>query len=262
MSAVLGWASWRGGALLVALALAGCATDQAKIEKALLADRNPAAHSSTAASQYVVECPDRVEVSVEGDPTWTVPCEIGADGRIDLPEVGRVRVGEQTVGDAARSIARALRVPVNRVHVRVTDYRSQQIFIYGEVAGVQRAVAYRGPETVTEILQRAGGIAPGAAPGNIQVLRGHIADGRAPEVFPIDLEAIVLKNDQQTNIRIEPFDQIYIGESRRGVVQKCMPPLLQPLYQKLMGLSRGQSSNQPAAQGQPSPAPSGPPAKP
>jgi protein involved in polysaccharide export with SLBB domain len=257
MSAGQGWASWRGSALLVALALAGCASDQAKLEKALLADRNPAAHSSTAASQYVVECPDRLEVSLEGTPSWTVPCEIGADGRIGLPEVGRVRVAEQTVGDAARSIARALRVPVNRIQVRVMEYRSQQIFIYGELAGVQRAVGYRGPETVMEVLQRAGGIAPGAAPGNIQVLRGHIADGRAPEVFPIDLEAIVLKNDQQTNIRIEPFDQIYIGESRRGVVHKCMPPWLQPLYQKITGLSRNQST-----QGQPSPSQPGPPTKP
>jgi protein involved in polysaccharide export with SLBB domain len=188
-------------------------------------------------------------VTITGPGGHTVPGEIGPDGWLDLPEAGRVRVAGQTPSEVGRTIARALRVPANRIHVRVLDYRSQQIFIYGELAGVQRAVAYRGPETLLEVLQRAGGITPGAAPGNIQVLRSHIAEGRAPEVFPIDLEAIVLQNDQQTNIRIEPFDQIYIGESRRGVLQKCCPPWMRPAYEKLVGLSR----NGTGAQGQTTP---------
>jgi protein involved in polysaccharide export with SLBB domain len=248
----------RAAALVAALLLAGCAANQVRLEKALLSDRNPAAHSPTALNHYVIECPDQLAVELAGG--WSVQGPVQADGRIALPDSPPVRVAGQTLGDAARSIARALRVPANRVRVRVLEFRSQQIFVYGEVGGVQRAVAYRGPETVLEVLQRVGGISPGAAPGNIQVLRGNIADGKAPEVFPIDLEAIVLKNDQQTNIRVEPFDQIYIGESRRGVVEKCLPPWLRPLYQRLTGMSR--PSGKPAPQPTPGvgiPAPPTPP---
>jgi protein involved in polysaccharide export with SLBB domain len=120
--------------------------------------------------------------------------------------------------------------------VSVAAYRSQQVYLIGAVSGEQRAAPYQGPETVLDLLQRVGGLSAGAAPGDVQIVRAHVADGGAPEVFTVDLEAIVRKKNQETNIRLEPFDQVYIGESRSCRLSSCVPPWLRPLYETLCGM--------------------------
>jgi hypothetical protein len=88
------------------------------------------------------------------------------------------------------------------------------------------------------MLQRVGGITSGAAPTNIQVVRAHVADGKPPDVFQVDLEAILEKNDQETNVKLQPFDQVYVGQSRTSCIKKCLPPWMRPLYGRVFGLSR------------------------
>src|SRR5262249_10600175 len=72
----------------------------------------------------------------------------------------------------------------------------------------------------------------------IQVVRAHVADGKPPEVFDVDLEAIMDKNDQETNIKLQPFDQVYVGQSNSLRIKKCLPPWLRPLYGRIFGLTR------------------------
>jgi protein involved in polysaccharide export with SLBB domain len=124
------------------------------------------------------------------------------------------------------------------VHVRIAEFRSQQLFLVGQVVGLQRAVPYQGPETVLELLQRAGGITPGASPEDVDVVRSRLAEGKQPEVFHVDLRAIVLRHDAQTNLRLQPFDQVFVGESEESCLGKCMPPWLRPLYEAVCGLRR------------------------
>ena len=98
------------------------------------------------------------------------------------------------------------------------------------------AVAYHGPETVFDLLHRVGGLPTRAAVRDITVIRPHVAEGKRPEVFHIDLAAIVLRNDPETNILLEPFDQVHIGQSRRACFSDCLPPWLRPVYDRLCGM--------------------------
>jgi protein involved in polysaccharide export with SLBB domain len=136
-------------------------------------------------------------------------------------------------------------VSSEQVSVSVASYASQEVLLFGEVPGLERAVAYRGPETVLDLLQRVGGLAPGAAPDEIQVVRTHVADGRPPEVFRVDLRAILYKHDMETNVRLEPFDQVHIGQSRTSRLGSCLPPLFRPVYDSLSGLKQSTSSPRP-----------------
>jgi hypothetical protein len=99
-------------------------------------------------------------------------------------------------------------------------------------------VPYVGPETVTELLQRAGGLTAGAEAGDVQVVRSHVADGKAPEVFTIDLRAIIIDKDPHSNVRLQPFDQIYIGQSRRSCLSRCLPHWLRPFFNGVVGLGQ------------------------
>jgi protein involved in polysaccharide export with SLBB domain len=208
---------------------AGCA---GRLDRALLADHNPAAHLSNPEAAYCVHCPDVLEVTAPG---WSGQETVGPDGRVRVGATAGVRVEGQTPPEVARHIAEALRVDVAAVQVHVAAFNSQRIYVHGEVTGLQRVIPYQGPETVLDLLQRVGGIAPGAAPGDIRVVRERIAEGRSEEVFHVDLDAILHRHDQSTNVRLEPFDQVYVGQSTQHCIACCLPPWLRSVCRAVTG---------------------------
>jgi len=167
---------------------------------------------------------------------------IHADGRINLGEAGRPRVDGETALEIVRTVAEAVGVSPNQVHVAVAEYNSQYLYLFGQVTGLQRTVPYQGPETVVDLLHRVGGLTPGAALHDIRVVRPHVAEGKAPEVFHIDLPAILLRGDPETNVVLEPYDQIHIGQSRRSYFSDCLPPWLRPVYDRACGMKRRSST--------------------
>ncbi|HBI41384.1 MAG TPA: hypothetical protein DDY78_00820 [Planctomycetales bacterium] len=231
---------------MLALALgltAGCAASGPRLAKALMADRDPAAHGADIEDHYIVHCPDLLEVDTAGRLDDNVARPVGADSRIPLADGGRLHADGLTTPEIARAVADWLGLPAEQVHVGVIEYNSQELYLFGEVAGGERPIPYQGPETVLDLLQRIGGVAPGAALGNVQVVRSHVADGTSPELFQVDLKAILLCDDQKTNVRLEPFDQIYIGQTKRSSLEPLLPPWLQPLYERLTGIRRVGTSN-------------------
>jgi hypothetical protein len=42
-----------------------------------------------------------------------------------------------------------------------------------------------------------------------------------------------LRQDQRTNLRLQPFDQIHVGQTYRAKLQRCVPPWLRPLYDEI-----------------------------
>jgi protein involved in polysaccharide export with SLBB domain len=228
--------AWCGPAVWLGL-VTGCAAPGPHLDQAIFADNSPARRTELV-EHYQIGCPDVLNTTVAGRPELSGPRRVGADGRIDLGTLGRLRVEGKTAAAAAQAIAERCGAPPGQVRVRVAEYNSQQVYLTGEVNGLKRAVAYQGPERTVELLQRAGGLTTGAAVGDVKVLRSHVIDGRAPEVFTVDLQAIVTNHDSATDVVIQPFDQIYVGESRQSSLQRCIPPLLLPLYRMICGLER------------------------
>jgi protein involved in polysaccharide export with SLBB domain len=228
----------RWPALLLGLVV-GCATMPRPLDEALLADKEGASsrHGGVVDS-YHVACPDVLEVRVAGNPQCGGRREVGPDGCVELAGYGRLRAEGATIPEISQAVAERLHLPPAWVEGRVVEYRSQHIYLFGEVAGLQRAVAYQGPETVLDLLQRTGGVTPGAAPGKVYVVRSGVIEGQPPRIFHIDLAAIVRQQDQRTNIRLQPCDRVYIGETHQATLAKCFPQWLRPLYEALSGLSR------------------------
>jgi len=225
------------GLFLAALFLAGCCSTDAKVSQNLMACHSHYQPGAGIAESYVVVCPDALDLRFDNHPELSGLHPIGVDGRLDLEPLARPRVEGQTVPEIAQQLAEVLEVPQSKVHVRVAEYHGQCIYLFGEVMGSQRAVPYQGQETVLDLLQRTGGITPGAAPEEVYVVRTHVGEGEGerPEIFHVDLRAIVLKHDDRTNLRLQPFDQDHVGATRRAGLQKCVPPWLRPLYQELCG---------------------------
>jgi protein involved in polysaccharide export with SLBB domain len=86
---------------------------------------------------------------------------------------------------------------------------------------------------VLDLLQRVGGITPGAEPRDVYVVRPHLGDNQRPEAFHVDLHAIVLRHDHKTNIRLLPFDQVYVGQTRKAQIEQAIPPWMRGAYQAI-----------------------------
>ena len=219
--------------LLVLASVLGCAVDQQTVvKKNLMGDKLAAERMAGVAEHYQVGCPDLLEIAVVHRPEFNGNYVVEPDGRINLGPYGRLPVQDRTLADVGRQLAREVGVPPAEVRVRVVDFRSRQLVLIGQVIGWQRTVPYQGQETVLDLLQRVGGITPGAAPQGVYVVRAHLGEGR-PEVFHVDLDAIVLRKVDATNIRLMPGEHIFVGEIRQARIEKAVPPLLRPVYQKL-----------------------------
>jgi hypothetical protein len=47
-----------------------------------------------------------------------------------------------------------------------------------------------------------------------------------------------MNQDQGTNLRLQPFDRVFVGEAKKSSLEKCLPPCLRPMYEKLCGMRR------------------------
>jgi polysaccharide export outer membrane protein len=233
------------GVVLAWLA-AGCAHDRAGVEKNLMSDRNSAARAEGVADCYRAGYPDVLDLTIADRADLSGRRPIDLSGRLDFGHYGSVRVQGRTPAEIARLVAEQVHADPAQVRVRVAEFKSQHLYLFGEVIGWQRVVSYQGQETVLDALQRVGGITPGAAPDDVYVVRPHVADGQRPEVFHVDLAAIVLQRDFKTNIRLQPDDQIFVGETRQSRLERCVPPVLRPLFQSLCG-TRPEKKDAPAA---------------
>lgn len=230
---------WHGLMLALLLSQAGCLSAGKRRE----ASTPPLPDYTIVASEvYTLACPDVVEVIFTDRPDFGQLAKIGPDGCIALGPLGNLRIEGLTAIEASSHIAERVGLPEARVLVQPVEYNSRQVFLFGPARGEQRAVDYRGPETVVDLLKRTGGLSPDAAPDQIFVVRALLGEGIPAEVLTIDLEAILEHNDHRTNVRIQPMDEIYVGEKPRSRIGKAVPTFLKPLYENLVELIPHRSS--------------------
>jgi protein involved in polysaccharide export with SLBB domain len=194
---------------------AGCLNPAPRIRSALK-DPPSAAPAETVAA-YTLSCPDVIDISFANWPNLSGRYTIDPDGTITIANVVRIRVDGQTAASAESRLANVLGVPARHIAITMAEYRSRLIFLFGPGSGAERAVAYQGAESVVDLLRRTGGLSSQAKLDEVFVLRPQVAAGRRPELFNVDLEAILIKGDESSNIVVQPYDHVYVGTTRRSV---------------------------------------------
>jgi protein involved in polysaccharide export with SLBB domain len=211
--------------------LGGCAATRSTAVNSL--DKLPIAGPDV--TRYQVGCPDLLRVAVHGFPNLDFLARVEVNGCVDLGPLGGVRVEGLTPQQIREQIATMVGVGPDQVTVEVAEFASKQVYLFGEVAGYQRAVPYQGPERVTDLLRRIGGITPDGAPEQIRVVRPSPMPGADPEVMQVDLRAAVLHGEEKANVIVQPYDQIHVPESRSGRINKCVPTWFRPILRLLAG---------------------------
>jgi hypothetical protein len=209
------------------LLLAGCATQRPTVHQALKLDM-----SASVSDGYTVRCPDVLEVRVAGRPDLSGERAIGADGRIQVTPASEARVEGLPASECAARLAAALGVSLDRVSVRVAEFRSQQIYLVGPETGMQEAVPYRGPETVLGFLERMDHLSGANPQTEVRVVRSQSAGGGAPEVFRISLRQQPTEKDPGSSLRLQPFDYVYLKQTARDQLWDLVPIRLRSLLER------------------------------
>jgi protein involved in polysaccharide export with SLBB domain len=208
------------------LLLAGCLGPRGGLRRALRTDFAAATNARDLAAGYRVYSPDVLDVRVAGRPECCGRRPVRLDGSIELAGGVAPRVEGLSAPQIAARLAGQLRLGESEVAVSVAEHNSQSLYLFGETGDGPQVVAYRGPETVLELFNRLPGAARLSEVGEVHVVRSHVADGKPPEVFHVDLPAILLRREMQTNVRLEPGDRISIGQSKRARYLGQLPPWL------------------------------------
>ena len=135
---------------------------------------------------------------------------VGPDGTLFFPMVGNVPVSgltaEQIRSRLAQKLTRYVRNP--QVQVRVTSFRSQKIYVMGEVIkpGVQAITDV--PLSITDAISLAGGVDQQTSdPSHIYVIRGSVYH---PIVYWLDAkspDALILGS----NFHLRSHDIVYVS---------------------------------------------------
>lgn len=183
----------------------------------LLAIAAGSAAYAQSAGNYVIGARDVLTIQVF-DTDLSGKYAVEADGSFSFPLIGRLQAGGRTLREFEEDLRKKLADGYYRnpqVSVTVDQYRSQQIFVMGEVRA-PGPVPLTGDMTLVEALARAGSTLPGSA-GEVVVVRPPqktdapllpLQNGAA-EIFRAsirDLEAGQLKQ----NIQLQDGDTLYV----------------------------------------------------
>ena len=219
--------------LLILIALAGgCAhaLAQAQAPAAQRAAFAPAAPSATEAAapaaqlppgtDYIVGPQDVLNVRIYGEDKLSGKIRIDNDGSFPFEYLGRVKAEGMTTAQIETYLAKALgdgylRNP--QVSVEVIEYRSQSVFVTGEVRSPNKYML-PGNSTLMDVLTLAGSVTPNAGTW-VQIT--HVRQG-AEVLGPVvsaDYDIRVNLRDIQTgkaqNVKMRDGDTIFVPKAER-----------------------------------------------
>ena len=184
-------------------------------------------------SQYLVGPRDILNITVWGHPELTIPAGqfrsaetagnvVGEDGTFFYPFAGVVQAAGRTVEDIREELTKKLSIYIEKVQldVRVAAYRSQRVYVVGEVLDPGVYLVKDIPLTVLEAINNAGGVTPESDLRNITLTRKD----KAYSINLLSLyeggdlsQNVLLQHGDVLNVPDDAFNKVFVlGESTIG----------------------------------------------
>lgn len=179
--------------------------------------------AAQSAANYVIGPKDVLLITVFDDPTLSGKYTVDADGTFTFPLIGRVKAAGLTIRDFELELKKRLQdgfFKNPQVTVGVDEYRSQRVFVVGEVRQ-PGTYPLTGGMTLIEALARAGSTLPTAS-GEALVVRakrGQAVDGPrlpgtdgAADVITVDIRELQSGRLSQ-NVELFDGDTIFVPQA-------------------------------------------------
>lgn len=170
-------------------------------------------------TQYRVGPRDILNITVWDHPELTIPAGefrsaesagnvVGEDGTFFYPYVGVVQAADRTVEDIREELTVKLSKYIEFVQldVRVASYRSQRVYVVGEVTNPGIQLVKDIPLTVLEAINNAGGVTSEADLRNIILTRND-------KTYSINLLSLYEGGDVTQNVLLQHGDVLNVPDS-------------------------------------------------
>lgn len=184
-----------------ALTLAACAGRRA----------NPQAAQEAArlAPEEKLGVDDVFEVRVLGEPDLSGAFRVTADGNVDYPLAGRLKVGGLNTGEVQQLITEKLKdgyLKSPQVTVMIKEWNSRKIIVVGQVQK-PGPVSYYPRMTIVEAIAAAGDFTGIAAKNSVRLTRK--SDGT---VVSLNVAVADIREGRKSNVEVLPGDYIVVEE--------------------------------------------------
>ena len=169
-------------------------------------------------AQYRVGPRDVLTITVWEHPELTIPAGefrspeqagtiVGEDGNIYYPYAGVIKAAGKTVEELRAELTKKLSVYIEQVQldVRVATYRSQRVYVVGEVVNPGIQMVKDIPLTVLEAINSSGGLGPEADSRNITLTRND-------KTYSVNLQSLYEGGDLSQNVRLENGDVLNVPD--------------------------------------------------
>lgn len=171
-------------------------------------------------SQYRVGPRDVLNITVWGHPELTIPAGefrsaeaagnvVGEDGTFFYPFAGVVQAAGRTVEEIRKELTQKLSHYIEKVQldVRVAGYRSQRVYVVGEVTQPGVFLVKDIPLTVLEAINSAGGVNSAADLRNITLTRND-------KTYSINLLSLYEGGDVAQNVLLQHGDVLNVPDNQ------------------------------------------------
>lgn len=166
---------------------------------------------------YRIGAGDGLEITVRagGEVQIKTEMDVGDDGRVTVPFIGKIDAAGTTVRELEEKILHPLERDYfvePQVSLRMTKYRSLQFMITGSVSS-PGIYSLDFVPTIMELLANAGGVS--SSSGSVAYILKESDTGASKTPVKVDLSKLLYSGDMSENIRLEPGDTVYIPEGSK-----------------------------------------------
>lgn len=187
-------------------------------------------------SEYILGSSDEVRVTIWRHNDLSTTTQVTPNGMLILPLIGEIKAGGVSIFRVKENIRKALSEYIvdPKVTVQIRSYRSQKVFVLGEVRkpGV---FTLDNVQTIVDAVSSAGGFTNDAEQRNVLIIRGDLDK---PKLICLNLKKVMKEGDLSNNVFLQKGDIVYVPTSMIANIERFFQRLyniLRPFIESTIG---------------------------